>query len=125
MTNTDLAEQLFTALQSGDMDAVRALCSPDFRGSQNGGPAMNLETLIGFTTAVHAAVENFRYEDAVRTETATGFIEEHRVRARLPDGGELDMMVCVIGEVADGKIIRLREYADTGAAAGLLKALGR
>jgi ketosteroid isomerase-like protein len=32
-------------------------------------------------------------------------------------------MACVVADVEDGKIVQLREYVDTAAAAGLLAAL--
>lgn len=123
MTPTQIAENLFAAFQNGDLEAAKALCADDFRGSQNGGPAMDRDTLLKFTGAVNAVVPDFRYEEAIRSATETGFIEEHRVRGTLPDGEQLDLTVCVVGEVVDGKIIVLREYADTAAAAGLLRAL--
>ena len=56
-------------------------------------------------------------------ETETGFIEEHRVFGELPDGNQLNLAACVVGTVEDGKISALREYVDTGAAIGLMKAL--
>ena len=84
---------------------------------------MDLDTLIGFSMAVLGVVENFRYEEAVRSATETGFVEEHVVRGTLPDGSEMNLAVCVVGEVVDGKIVRLREYVDSAAAQGLIKAL--
>lgn len=55
---------------------------------------------------------------------ATGFVEEHKVRGTLTDGSKLDLAVCVLADVRDGKICDLREYLDTSAASGLLEALG-
>ncbi|RZV35141.1 MAG: nuclear transport factor 2 family protein [Sphingomonadaceae bacterium] len=118
-----LAARLFAAFESGDLDAARDLCAPGFRGTQNGGPAMDLETLLKFSAAVSAAVEDFRYEAAVREATATGFVEEHAVRGTLPDGSQLDLAVCVVGDVRNGKISALREYLDSARAAGLLEAI--
>lgn len=125
MDMTDLSARFFGALAANDLETAQALCAPDFTGSQNGGPAMDAGTLMQFTGAVHTVVSGFRYEDAIRTATTSGFVEEHRVRGTLPDGSELDLMACVVAEVTDGRIAALREYVDTGAAAGLLKALGR
>jgi ketosteroid isomerase-like protein len=123
MDNARIAEALFRALAAGDDDAVRALCAPDMCVRQNGGAPMNLETLLRFNRAVHAVVQDFRYEEAVRAATATGFVEEHAVRGALTDGSALDMQVCVVAEVRDGKVTDVREYLDTAAAAGLIAAL--
>lgn len=84
---------------------------------------MDADTLMGFTAMVHKVVTDFHYENPVRSATETGFIEEHDVCGTLPDGSTLKLILCVVGEVEDGKITKLREYVDTGAAAGLMKAL--
>jgi len=123
MDNTQLAISIFDAFTRGDAAAARTLCAPDFRVRQNGGAAMNLETLLGFTAAVLKVVKGFRYEDAVRSATATGFVEEHAVRGTLPDGSSLELAVCVVAKVKGGKITDVREYFDSKAAAGLAKAL--
>lgn len=123
MDSTKLAETLFEALAACDDAAVRKLCARDFRASQNGGAAMDLDTLLGFNAAVHKVVRDFRYENAVRSATETGFVEEHAVRGTLADGSRLDLQVCVIAEVSSGKVTAVREYLDTKAAEGLIRAL--
>lgn len=123
MDGTKLAETLFEALAACDDAAVRKLCARDFRASQNGGAAMDLDTLLGFNAAVHKVVRDFRYENAVRSATETGFVEEHAVRGTLADGSRLDLQVCVIAEVSGGKVTAVREYLDTKAAEGLIRAL--
>ena len=123
MENTELCAALFEALAAGDDARVRTLCTPDMQAIQNRNPPMNLDALLQFSSAVHGVVENFRYEEAVRSATATGFVEEHSVRGELPDGKSLDLRVCVVADVRDGKICSLREYLDTAAARGLAAAL--
>ena len=123
MDSTKLAQALFEALTNCDDVSVRKLCAPDFRASQNGGPVMNLETLLGFNTAVHKIVRDFRYENPVRSATEIGFVEEHAVRGTLSDGNTLNFQVCVVAELSDGKVSMIREHFDTKAAQGLIKAL--
>ena len=123
MNNADIAKALFGAFAAGDAAAARQLCAADMTGSQNGGPQMDLETILHFALAVKKAAPDFRYEDAVRSATATGFVEEHRVRATFGGGAQLDLMVCVVADIDDGKITALREYFDTAAAAALGAAL--
>jgi len=118
-----IAQQFFTALEVNDLESAAALCSDTFEGSQNGGPAMDRATLMKFTGAVHSVISDFRYENAVRWETKGGFVEEHDVCGTLPDGKTFKLVLCVIGEVEGGKITKLREYVDTVAASGLMKAL--
>lgn len=123
MRNIEIAEALFAAFASGDADAARALCAPDMQATQNHGPAMNVDALLQFSQAVLGVVGNFRYENAVRTTTDSGFVEEHSVRGSLPDGSQLDLAACVVADVHDGRITSLREYLDGSRARGLLKAL--
>jgi ketosteroid isomerase-like protein len=121
--NVEIAEALFAAFACGDVDAARALCAPDMQAIQNFGPPMTIDALLEFSSAVHGVVQNFRYDDVIRSNTDAGFVEEHSVRGQLPDGSELKLAACVVADIRDGKIIVLREYVDGSSAAGLLKAL--
>ncbi len=123
MNHAEIARQLFAALAGQDEAAVRALCSADLKVRQNNGPPMSLDMLLKFNRKVGAAVTGFRYEDAVRSATETGFVEEHAVRGTLPDGTAMDLAVCVVADVQDGKVTSVREYVDSAASAGLSAAL--
>ena len=121
--NTQLAQRFFAATAAADAAALREICAAQFTASQNNGPSMNVDALIGFTQAVVAAVDNFRYENPVRAETQGGFVEEHDVACDLPDGTQLNVRLCVVADVSDGKITSMREYVDGVAARGLAQAL--
>lgn len=123
MNNVELSRALFDAFAAGDDGAVRKLCTSDFKARQNGGPSMDLDTVLAFASSVLGVVEGFRYEDAVRSTTPSGFVEEHAVRGTLPDGSALNLSVCVVADVRDGKVHDLREYFDGVAAVGLVRAL--
>lgn len=123
MDNARLCETLFDAFARGDEERIRTLCRADMQARQNNNPPMDLDSLLGFSRAVLGVVGDFRYEDARRSGTATGFVEEHSVRGVLPDGSELDVAVCVVADVRDGKVCDLREYLDMSAVAGLVAAL--
>jgi len=121
--NSSVAQRFFAAAAQGDADQLRALCAPGFEARRNGGPPAGIDALIAVSAAIRAVAPDFRYEHAVRSATATGFVEEHEVRCTLPDGTPLHLSVCVVGEVVAGKVSALREYLDTAAAARLGKAL--
>ena len=123
MDDIEIAAALFDAFAKRDDQTVRNLCSPDLRARQNNGEPMDLATLLAFSAAVTRVVKDFRYCDPVRSLTATGFVEEHAVRGTLPSGKTFDLAICVVAEVTDGKIVDMREYFDTAAAAGLIAAL--
>lgn len=123
MDNTELCEALFVAFEKGDEERIRALCTSDMQARQNNNPPMDLDSLLEFSRAVLRVVKDFRYEDPKRSNTATGFVEEHSVRGVLPDGSNLKLAVCVIADVKDGKVCHMREYLDASAASGLIEAL--
>ncbi len=122
-SNVDIAIAFFEATGSGDAEALGKLCAPDFVGRQNDGPPMDLKSLVWLSTTVKKALPDFRYENAVRSATETGFVEEHDVCATLPDGSAFKALICVVADVESGKITSIREYFDSAAAAPLLSAL--
>jgi ketosteroid isomerase-like protein len=123
MDHIGLARTLFEAFTAGDEGTIRNLCTADFRARQNNGPSMDLDAVLGLARSVLRVVSDFRYEDAVRSATAPGFVEEHNVRGTLPDGSDLNLAVCVVADVRDGRVSDLREYFDGVAAGGLIGAL--
>ena len=123
MTHVETAKALFDAFTAADEAAVRQLCAPDLVAIQNYGDPMPLDGLIQFLMSVAAIVPDFHYEDAIRTATADGFVEEHRVCGTLPNGKRLNLAACVVGTVEGGRITRLRETADGAAALPLIRAL--
>ena len=123
MKEPDLAAALFEAFEKGDVAAARSLCTEDMVAYQNLGPAMDLDSLMQFSAAVSRVVQDFHYEDARRSATETGFVEEHNVCGKLPDGSDMKLAACVVADLRDGKVSHLREYVDTAAAKGLLLAL--
>ncbi|MEM6584819.1 MAG: nuclear transport factor 2 family protein [Pseudomonadota bacterium] len=121
--NTAIARAMFNAFEAADLEAARGVLADGFKASQNGGPAMNLSMLLAFVGAVKAKVPDFRYEDIVCEATPSGFVEEHTVRGTLPDGEQLNLRLCIVATIEDGRVTDVREYLDTLAAAGLAKAL--
>lgn len=123
MSHAELATRFFAAASSGDVDAFQDICAENMTASQNGAPPMGLPQLMAFSSAVKKAIPDFRYENARLSETETGFVEEHDVKGTLPDGEEMSLAICVVADVEDGRIVRMREYVDSYAARGLMKAL--
>lgn len=123
MNNEQLCEAFFKGTANADNALLRDVCSEAFTGSQNDGPAMNLDALVKFSAITAKAVKNFHYENVVRSSSAEGFVEEHDVCCDLPGGDKFRMRLCCVGSISNGKITSVREYFDSRGAAGLLKAL--
>jgi ketosteroid isomerase-like protein len=116
----ELAEALMSAIQRGDVEAVRQLYSPDaviwhnFDGVEQKAEE-NLVTLQWVTTNI----ASLRYEEIQRYPIPNGFVETHVLRGTAPNGTELDVPACLIGFCEDGRITRLEEYLDTAQVAAL------
>ena len=121
--NKQLARKFFEATGSGNRALFEKICSGDFKGTQNNGPAMTADQLAAYSKHVLTRVQNFRYENIICSSTESGFVEEHDVCCDFSDGGELRLRVCIVADVEDGKIISVREYADSRAAKKLIEAI--
>jgi ketosteroid isomerase-like protein len=119
--NLDLAERLFSAVQRGDVDALREIYAPNAEIWHNTDQQVqtvdqNLRT-IGW---IAANVKDFRYEDIQRHATPTGFVEQHLTRGTGPGGKDFDIPACIVCTVVDGRITRLDEYLDSAQVAALV-----
>ncbi len=121
--NKNLAAQFFTATANADRKLFAEICAPDFQGTQNNGPPMTAGQLADYSTHVLQRVSNFHYDNVVCTATESGFVEEHDVCCTFADKTELRLRVCVVADVREGRIVEVREYADSRAAKKLIEAL--
>ena len=112
--NVALAERFFDAVQRRDPDGVRAVVAPDIVLWTNVSPEMGVDDVIGLMPLMESQVPDFHYENAVRTPTSEGFVEEHDVCGTNPRGEEFRFRLCAIGVVDGGRIASIREYADAG-----------
>ena len=116
----DLCQRFFAATSSGDLDAVRAMYAPDAMTWHNhDGVEQTVEQTLRVAALPHV-LKDFRYEDARRSATATGFVEQHTVCGRTRSGFDLAIAACVVCTVVDGRITRLDEYLDSAQIAPLL-----
>ena len=120
LSNLDLCDQLFSAIMRGDIDAVRAIYSPDAVIWHNNDqieetPDRNLRVL-GWVTK---NIKDLRYEELRRHETPSGFVQQHVLRGIAPNGTALEIPACIVCEVKDGRITRLDEYLDSAHTAAL------
>jgi ketosteroid isomerase-like protein len=117
----EVADRLFAAVASGDVAAVEALYAPDcivWHNFDNIGQtvAENLRTLRWLTRNV----SNLSYDERRCEETASGFLEQHVMRGADKAGNAIEVPVCMIGTVVDGKITRIDEYLDSAQIPSLL-----
>jgi len=115
-----LAERVFTAIESGDLAAVDACYADaivvwgnyDDRERDKASSMRVLEWLCGRMADRH-------YEVRRRIVIPGGFLQEHVLCGRAPDGTAVAMPACIVAEVGDGRITRMNEYLDPAGIAAL------
>lgn len=117
-----LADQMFRAIETGDLDALRAVYADDvvvwtnFDDTEH--PLDRAMTIVGWLCS---KLGDRHYEVKRRELITGGFLQQHVLRGTAPDGTVVAMPACIIGTVADGRITRVEEYLDPAGVAALLK----
>ena len=119
------AEKFVGAIQSGDVDTVRACYAPDAKLWHN---TDRVEQTVDQNMAVLdwfiRTLPDRNYRIIRREALADGFLQQHVLEATLPDGTAWSMDACCVIKVENGLITRLDEYLDSGQAKAL-RSFGR
>lgn len=113
-----LAGRFFDAIETGDIEAVRAIYAPDaiiWHNTDNLDSTVdeNLKVLAGFV----GAIPERRYENRRLEVFPGGFVQQHLLVARRRDGKRVTLAACIVCRVDNGRIMRLDEYFDSAAVA--------
>lgn len=121
----EFAERFVGAIQTGDVEAVRACYAPDAKLWHN---TDDIEQTVDQNMAVLEwfikVLPNRFYRVIYRAALKDGFVQQHILEATLPDGTKWKMFACVVVRIENGVIVRLDEYLDS-AQAKALRAFGR
>lgn len=110
----ELADRFFAAIPKGDIETLRAIYAPDARIWHNHDQAtQSVEQNLQVLAWVVKNIAELRYEEIRRHATPTGFVQQHVLRGRAPNGTTLEVPACIVCAVADGRITRLDEYLDS------------
>ncbi len=109
-----LAKRFFDAVEAGDVDTVRASYTDDCpiwhnTDSIEQTPDDNANTLRGMTQRISER----NYSDRRLETFPGGFVQQHVLKGVRKDGSRVEMPVCIVCRVRDGKISRLDEYFDS------------
>ena len=116
-----LGERLMAAIASGDVAAVRDIYAPDaVIWHNNDGKAQTVDENLAVLAWVVRNIADLRYEEIRRQHTDSGFVQQHVLRGRAPNGTPLEVRACLVCDVERGRITRLAEYVDTAHLAPLL-----
>lgn len=121
----DLADRFMSAIQAGDVDAVRACYAPDaVIWHNNDGVDQTVDQNLKVLSWIGRKLPHRHYRVLVREALKDGFLQQHVLEATLPDGMAWAMPACVVVRMKDGRVTRLDEYLDSAHSAALT-ALGR
>lgn len=115
------AERLFTAIERGDVAAIREIYAPDAKiWHNNDGKTQTVDENLAVLKWVVENIGEISYSDARRQATETGFVQQHVLRGRLKGSGKMfELPACIVCTVEDGRITRLDEYLDSAHTAAL------
>ncbi len=121
----EFAERFVGAIQTGDVEAVRACYAPDAKLWHN---TDDIEQTVDQNMAVLdwfiKTLPDRYYRVLYRAALKDGFVQQHILEATLPDGTKWKMFACVVVRMENGVIVRLDEYLDS-AQAKALRGFGR
>jgi ketosteroid isomerase-like protein len=108
-----IASQFFSAIERGDLEAVRELYSPDAAIWHNvTGRSQTREENLSLLRYFTGRVSERRYEVIARELFEGGFVQRHVLHGRVASGELIAAPVCLVVHVSRGKIERLFEYLD-------------
>jgi ketosteroid isomerase-like protein len=125
-TIVDVADRLFTAIESGDMAAVDGLWSDDIAVWRVGASRDNdkvralrvIDWFIGATTQRRYQILDRQLFDS---GSVSGFVQQHILHATGRAGQSISLRVCIVIKVgAEGLINRIDEYFNPAEIAPLL-----
>lgn len=112
----DAAERLFTTVQSGDLEDLRAIFAADAQVWHNTDNALtDIPTTISNLQAIRQGASVFTYEEIRRSPTPDGFVQQHTLIVEMPDGLRIEDRCCCICTVRQGRIERMDAYHDSAA----------
>jgi len=111
----ELCHALFDALEQGDVAGVERCYAPDMTMWFNvtGAEITKDENLAAITKGVDLHRRR-TYDDRTISTFDDGFVARYTLGVVLHDGSRRSLCACLVGEVHDGRIVRLWEYLDAG-----------
>lgn len=122
MNGNEVADQLFAAIESGDIATVRSLYAPDVAVWHNiDGLTQSLNDNLRVLAWMIKHLPDARYTEVRRAATESGFVQQHVLVATNRAGREVAVPACIVADVVDGRITTLNEYLDSAHVAQLME----
>jgi ketosteroid isomerase-like protein len=120
---TRVADRVVAALEKGDEAELARLYHPGLRFTiRTTGAAFDRSAALRNFRTMWRHLSDVEVEVVDRQLTERGFLSQQVLRATLVDGTRIEVPMCMVFELRDGRIGRIDEYFDA-AAVGPLAAL--
>ena len=111
-----LADRLFAAIEAGDVEAVAALYADDVEVWHNtSGHVQSKDENLALLSGLTSRAEAWHYDRVRRRCYLGGCSQQHVLSGKLRDRDPFEIAVCIVLEMASGKIRRIDEYLDSAA----------
>ena len=116
----ELMDDLFSAIEAGDPEAIERVYSPDVEVWNNvTGRPLGKDDSVELLRYFIRAVPDRRYEVIERRRWDGGALQRHVLHGTVR-GEPLRIDVCIVFEFSGGAITRIHEYLDSAAVAALI-----
>jgi ketosteroid isomerase-like protein len=112
----DAGHRLFWTVEFGDLGALREIFAEGAVVWHNTDERLvDVETTIRNLDTIRSVATDFRYIDVERQPTPTGFVQQHTLIIKTPDGRNIRDLCCCVCRVENGRITRMDAYHDSAA----------
>lgn len=109
-------ERLFWTVEHGDLEDLRNIFAEGAVVWHNTDDKLtDVETTIRNLTVLRSQALELRYTEIRREPTPTGFVQQHVLIVRNPDGRRIRDMCCCVCRVENGRIAHMDAYHDSAA----------
>jgi len=115
-----LADRLFTSIETGDLVAVDAIYDDGIRvWGNHDDRERDKASALRVLDWLCSRMSDRRYEVRRRVVIPGGFVQEHVLHGRAPDNTAIAMPACIVAQVEGGAFTRINEYLDPAGIAAL------
>lgn len=112
----DAGERLFSTVEHGDLEALRDIFADGAAVWHNTDEKLtDIDSTIRNLHRIRSTATEFRYTDVQREPTPNGFVQQHTLIVKTPDGLNIRDLCCCVCRVENGRITRMDAYHDSAA----------
>ena len=119
-SNVEIAKRLIDCVTMGDVDGVAGIYHDDIRVWRNVDERELVKKQALKVVGILSQLRDLAYLDVRIAGTEDGFVQQHVLTCTGPGGAEVRVPSALIARVEGDRIVRIDEYADSGAMAPLM-----